>query len=50
MSPRLTPVEAEARQRIAERVARANVPRVPVVPARHRIATSLRRVADRLEN
>jgi hypothetical protein len=49
MNPRHTPVEAAARQQIAERVARASSPRVSAVPRRHRIAEQLRRVADRLE-
>ncbi|MEI5674341.1 MULTISPECIES: hypothetical protein [unclassified Nocardioides] len=43
------PVESQARQQIAERVARASAPRVPSVPRRHRLADRLRRVADRLE-
>jgi hypothetical protein len=50
MRPAQTPLEAEARQRIAERVARSAIPRVPAVPARHRLAVRLRRVADRLES
>lgn len=43
-------VETEARQQIAERVARARHPRVRGVPARHRVARNLRRFADRLDS
>lgn len=50
MSPARTAVEIAARQQIAERVARAAAPRVPAVPARHRVAIGLRRFADRLES
>jgi hypothetical protein len=42
-------IESEARQRIAERTARAAVPRLPHVAQRHRIAVRLRRVAERLD-
>ncbi|MFC4784518.1 hypothetical protein ACT8ZV_08590 [Nocardioides sp. MAHUQ-72] len=42
-------VETEARQQIAERIARASAPRMPHVPPRHRFARSLRRVADRID-
>jgi hypothetical protein len=41
--------EAEARQQIAERVARAQHPRVRVAPTRHRVARHLRRFADRID-
>lgn len=44
-----TPLEAQARQQIAERVARASSPRIAAAPRRHRLADRLRRVADRLE-
>lgn len=50
MNPQHHPVEAAARQQIAERIARASQPRVAVVPRRHRLAERLRRVADRLES
>ena len=50
MNRDLAPVETAARQQIAERIARASAPRLPVVPARHRLAGRLRRVADRLDN
>lgn len=43
-------VEAEARHQIAERVARAQCPRVPTVTPRHRVAQRLRRFADRIDN
>lgn len=41
-------IEAEARQLIAERVARAAQPHLPS-RRRHQLASRLRRVADRLE-
>jgi hypothetical protein len=44
-----TMIEAQARHQIAERVARASSPKVPVAPRRHRLAQGLRRFADRLE-
>lgn len=50
MNPQHHPVEAVARQQIAERIARAAAPRLPAVPARHRLADRLRRAADRLES
>lgn len=50
MNPRHSPIEAQARAQIDERVARAAIPRLPAVPARHRLAVGLRRVADRLES
>ncbi len=43
-------IETEARQQIAERIARASAPRVPSVPPRHRVAQRLRRFADRIDN
>jgi hypothetical protein len=45
-----TPIEAQARHQIAERVARAATPKVAAAPPRHRIAQRLRRVADRIDN
>ncbi|WP_205473150.1 hypothetical protein [Nocardioides sp. SYSU D00038] len=41
--------DLEARTRIAERRARSAAPRPQPVPRRHRMATALRRVADRLD-
>ena len=43
-------IEDEARQQIAERVARAAGPRPAPVRRRHRVAQRLRRYADRLDN
>ena len=43
-------IQAEARQQIAERVARASAPHLPHVPPRRRFARHLRRFADRIEN
>lgn len=45
-----SPIETQARQQIAERVARAACPRVPAVPQRHRFAQRLRRFADRIDS
>jgi hypothetical protein len=45
-----TPIEAEARHQIADRLARASTPRVPHVPPRRRFARRLRRFADRIDN
>jgi hypothetical protein len=45
-----TPIEAQARHQIAERVARAATPKIAAATPRHRMAQRLRRVADRLEN
>lgn len=44
-----TVLEAEARRRRTERLARTSTPRPPHVPQRHRLADRLRRVADRLD-
>jgi len=49
MNPSYHPVEAQARQLIAERVAHASTPRVPAEPQRHRLARRLRRLADRID-
>ncbi|MCW2794257.1 MAG: hypothetical protein JWO76_3355 [Nocardioides sp.] len=45
-----TPIEAQARHEIADRVQRASEPHLPTVPYRHRFALRLRRVADRIDN
>ena len=45
-----TPIEAEARYQIRERLSRASQPRLPAVPHRHRMAERLRRFADRIDN
>ena len=50
MNPQLSPLEAQARQQIAERISRAAHPRIAATPRRHRLADRLRRVADRLES
>ena len=42
-------LETEARHQIRERVTRASEPHVPSVPRRHRLASRLRRIADRLD-
>lgn len=47
MSERLT--EIAARHQIQERLARASAPHVRQQPSRHRLATRLRRIADRLD-
>lgn len=44
-----TLVEAEARARRADVLARSRVFRPPHTPQRHRLAQQLRRVADRLD-
>jgi hypothetical protein len=44
------PIETQARQQISERVQRATEPHLPQVPARHRFADRLRRLADRIDN
>ena len=44
------PVETQARQLIAERLAHAAAPRVPAEPHRHRFAQRLRRIADRIDS
>ena len=49
MNPQLSPLEAQARQQIAERITRASGPRISAVPRRHRLADRLRRVADRID-
>ena len=50
MNATYDPIETQARQLIAERVARATVPRVPAEPRRHRFAQRLRRLADRVDS
>ena len=45
-----TLIEAQALHQIAERVARASSPTVPVAPRRHRLAQGLRRFADKLDS
>jgi hypothetical protein len=42
-------IEATARHQIRERVTRASQPRLPAVPTRHRVASRLRRIADRID-
>ncbi|CUR54816.1 hypothetical protein NOCA2220007 [metagenome] len=42
--------DLEARERINDRLRRAQAPRLPVPPGRHRLAHQLRRFAARLEN
>ena len=42
-------LESTARHQIRERVSRASAPRVPAVPTRHRMASRLRRIADRID-
>lgn len=45
-------IETTARHQIRERVTRASQPRLPAVPAvptRHRVASRLRRIADRID-
>ena len=42
-------LEAEARARRTDRLVRSSQPRMPRVTQRHRLASSLRRVADRLD-
>lgn len=49
MNESFTLLESQARQEIADRVARASCPRVPAQPRRHRLAQGLRRFADRLD-
>ncbi len=49
MDPRHDPTEATARHLINERVARASEPRLPRTTRRRRAASSLRRMADRLD-
>lgn len=44
-----TVIEAGARTRRDERLARSRAPRMPRSPQRHRLADGLRRVADRLD-
>jgi hypothetical protein len=44
-----TVIEAEARALRADRLTRSRGPRVPRATQRHRLAASLRRVADRLD-
>ena len=44
-----TIIESEARRLIHERVTRARAPHLPPVPRRHRLASRLRSVADRLD-
>ncbi len=42
-------IETTARHQIRERVTRASQPRLPAVPTRHRVASRLRRIADRID-
>ena len=42
-------LEAEARARRTDRLVRSQAPRMPRVTHRHRLASGLRRVADRLD-
>lgn len=49
MNDSLPLIEYDARQRITERTARAAALRLPRGVRRHRLASRLRRVADRLE-
>ena len=44
------PLESTARHQIRERVSRASAPKVPAVPTRHRMASHLRRIADKIDN
>lgn len=44
------PIETQARQQIRERVSRAGERRMPSTPQRHRLASQLRRIADRLDH
>jgi hypothetical protein len=50
MNTSCDPVETQARQIIAERVARAARPHLPAEPHRHRLARRLRRLADRIDS
>ena len=50
MNAQHTPIEAQARHEITDRVQRAAGPHLPTVPYRHRFALRLRRVADRIDN
>jgi hypothetical protein len=45
-----TMIENQARHQIAERVARASSPTIPVAQRRHRLAQGLRRFADKLDS
>ena len=46
-----TVVDAEVnRQQLAERIARAQTPKIPANAHRHLLAQRLRRVADRVDN
>lgn len=50
MDPRHSPIEAQARHQIDERVARAADRRVRALRRRHRLADRLRRGTDSPEN
>ena len=48
-----TPTALDAqvrRQELAERIARAQTPRIPATTHRHLLAQRLRRIADRVDN
>jgi hypothetical protein len=45
-----TPIETQARQTIAERVRRAQEPRLPSTTRRHQLATRLRKLAAQIDN
>jgi len=45
-----TPIETEARQRIAERVRRFQEPHLPGPSRRHQLATRLRKIASQIDN
>jgi hypothetical protein len=46
-----TVLDAEAnRQQLAERIARAQTPKIPASAHRHLLAQRLRRIADRVDN
>jgi len=46
-----TVLDAEAnRQELAERIARAQTPKIPATAHRHLLAQRLRRIADRVDN
>lgn len=42
-------LESTARHQIRERVSRASEPKIPAVPTRHRMASRLRRIANRID-
>lgn len=43
-------LESTARHQIRERVSRASAPKLPEVPTRHRMASRLRQIADKIDN